>query len=492
MVTLFQQAGTGAKAWVMVYFLLESEGCAYTLPATQNNRRHTLWIVLALAWPTMLEQLLQVAAQYVDSAMVGRLGAAATAAVGATTTINWLVGSSISALGVGFLAYIAREYGAKRYENAAKAVGQSVLAALVSGAVFTVATLSLSGLIPGWMNADEAIRPEASRYFFIIYTPMLLRAASVIFGTALRASGDTRTPMKVNLLMNLVNVILNYLLIYPTRDVTLLGLTLRMPGAGLGVTGAAIGTAVGFAVGGVAMTAALWRHPQISPKGQSLKPDWKIMKPCLKVALPAALQRFGTSFGYVAFASLINSLGTVSTAAHSIANTAESAFYIPAYGIQTAAATLSGNASGMKDRDYMRSITRTLLVLEPALMAVSGAALFLLAPRMMALFTSDAEVIRLGTAVLRMVAVTEPLYGIAVVLEGIFMGVGDTMYAFVCNICGMWGVRVLGTLILVRFMGCGLTAAWGAMIAHNILLCLMLVIHYRNGRWNPLVSGDKF
>lgn len=433
-----------------------------------------------------------VAAQYVDSAMVGRLGAAATAAVGVTTTISWLVGSSVAALGVGFLAYVAREYGANRYENAARAVAQSVLAVLVSGTVFTAATLSISGAVPGWMNAEEAIRPEASRYFFIIYTPMLLRAASVIFGMALRSAGDTRTPMKVNILANLLNVVLNYLLIYQTRDVSLLGLTVRMPGAGLGVTGAAIGTAVSAAVGGVAMTVALWRHPQISPKGQSLKPDWEILKPCLKVALPSALQRFGTSFGYVAFASLINSLGTISTAAHTIANTAESAFYIPAYGVQTAAATLSGNASGMRDQDYMKSITRTLLILEPLLMTVSGGALFLLAPRMMAMFTPDAEVIALGTKVLRMVAVTEPLYGIAVVLEGIFMGVGDTMYASVCNISGMWGVRVLGTVILVRVMGYGLTAAWGAMIAHNILLCLLFVIHYRNGKWNPLVSGDKF
>ena len=448
--------------------------------------------MLGLAWPTMLEQMLQVAAQYVDSAMVGRLGAAATAAVGATTTINWMVGSTLSSLGVGFLAYIAREYGAQRYENARRAVAQSVLAVMFAGLLFTAAALSLARYIPGWMNADDEIRSTAARYFFIIYSPMLLRAAQVVFGTVLRASGETRTPMKVNLLMNLVNVVLNFLLIYQTRDIRLLGATLRMPGAGLGVTGAAIGTAAGFAVGGAAMTVALWRHPRISPKGRRLKPDPDILKPCLRVAMPAALQRFGTSFGYVAFASLINSLGTVSTAAHAIANTAESAFYIPAYGIQTAAATLSGNANGMKDQAYMKSITRTLLILEASMMAVSGAVLFVLAPRMMALFTPDAEVISLGTKVLRMVAVTEPLYGIAVVLEGIFMGVGDTMYAFCCNIVGMWGVRVLGTVILVKGFGLGLTAAWGAMIAHNILLCIMFALRYRSQRWNPLVSGEKF
>ena len=452
----------------------------------------TLWIVLALAWPTMLEQWLQVAAQYVDSAMVGRLGAAATAAVGATTTINWLVGSSLSALGVGFLAFIAREYGAQRFENAARAAAQSVLACLAAGLALTAAALSLSTFVPGWMNAAEAIRPVASRYFFIIYTPMMARAASVIFGTVLRATGDTRTPLKCNIIMNLVNVILNYLLIYPARQISVFGLRFTMPGAGLGVVGAALGTAAGFTAGGVLMTVALWRHPRVSPRGMGLKPDWSIMRPCLKVAVPSALQRFGTSFGYVAFASVINSLGTVSTAAHTIANTAESAFYIPAFGLQTAAATLSGNAGGMKDNAYMKSITRTLVILETSMMAVSGALLFILAPRIMGVFTPDPQVVRLGTSVLRMVALSEPVFGVAVVLEGIFLGVGDTMYAFCCNIAGMWGVRVLGTVLMVRVFGFGLQAAWGAMIAHNLLLFVLFVLHYRSGKWNPLVTGDKF
>lgn len=451
-----------------------------------------MWIVLALAWPTMVEQWLQVGAQYVDAAMVGRLGAAATAAVGTTSTINWLVGSSIAALGIGFLAYIAREYGARRYENAGRAAAQSVLAALVAGFAFMSLALSLSGPIPRWMNAQPEIQGVASRYFFIIYLPMVFRAAMVIFGIVLRASGDTRTPMRCNLLVNLLNVILNFLLIYKTRPMNVLGLHFTMPGAGLGVIGAAWGTAIAMTVGGILMTAALWRHPQLSPAGRRLRPDWSILKPCLRVALPAALQRFGTSFGYVAFASLINGIGTVSTAAHSIANTAESAFYIPAYGVQTAAATLSGNASGMRDQQYMKTITRTLLVLEASMMTVSGTLLFLLAERMMGMFTPDPDVIRLGAVVLRMVAVTEPLYGVAIVLEGIFQGVGDTMYAFGCNIAGMWGVRVLGTIVTVRLMGHGLPAAWGCMIAHNILLFILFLIRFRGGKWNPLLTGDKF
>ena len=106
--------------------------------------------------------------------------------------------------------------------------------------------------------------------------------------------------------------------------------------------------------------------------------------------------------------------------------------------------------------------------------------------------TVDGVTATLGTRVLRMVAVTEPLYGVAVVLEGIFMGVGDTMYAFRCNVAGMWGVRVLGTALCVRALGLGLPAAWTCMIAHNILLFILFVLHYRSGQWNPLLTGSKF
>ena len=146
--------------------------------------------IMALAWPTMLEQLMQTAVQYIDTAMVGSLGTQATAAVGATTTVNWLIGSSISALSIGFLAFIAKAHGAGDEEGARRAVGQAALAVLVTGTVFTILTLSLSGLIPVWMQVDPHIQDLAARYFFILYLPMLPRAASIIFGTVLRAAGD--------------------------------------------------------------------------------------------------------------------------------------------------------------------------------------------------------------------------------------------------------------------------------------------------------------
>ena len=311
---------------------------------------------------------------------------------------------------------------------------------------------------------------------------MLFRTASIIFGTLLRAVGDTKTPMRVGIWMNVINVVLNFLLIYPSG--TYWGISI--PGAGLGVVGAAIASAVSFAYGGIAISVALWRHPVISPRGQGLKPDWQILRPCLKVALPNALQRFGTSLGYVAFAAMINSLGDVSTAAHTIANTVESAFYIPGYGMQTAAATLAGNALGARDEKRIRDLGRMILLIEVTLMILSGGALFAFAPNMMGLFSRDPQVILLGAVVLRMVAVSEPFYGVSIISEGMLQGMGKTMMPFVCNITGMWGIRIVGTFLCTQLLGLGLVSAWGCMIAHNMLLFCLFTWYYRSGRWNPL------
>jgi putative MATE family efflux protein len=254
----------------------------------------------------------------------------------------------------------------------------------------------------------------------------------------------------------------------------------------MGVIGAAIASAAAFTVGGILITFALWRHPVISPQGQSIRPDWNVLRGCLRIALPNMLQRFGTSLGYVAFAAMINSLGEISTAAHTIANTVESAFYIPAYGMQTAAATLAGNALGAGDRERLRSLASMSIWIEVILMILSGALLFVCAPTMMGLFTKSQQVILLGTSVLRMVAVSEPFFGISIILEGMLLGLGKTIKPFLYNIIGMWGIRIVGTYICTQIFGLGLVSAWACMIAHNLLLCTLFLIHYLSGRWNPI------
>lgn len=449
----------------------------------KSNTIQMLPVILALAWPTMLEQLMQTAVQYIDTAMVGTLGTQATAAVGATSTVNWLVSSTISAIGVGFLSYISQAIGASKEDRAKKAAAQAVLVAAVTGIFFTILLVLISPLVPVWMQVDPSIRAMASRYFLILYLPMLFRSTNIILGTVLRAAGDTKTPMKVGFFINLINVVLNFFLIYETRSVSIGSVSFVIPGAGWGIVGAAAASAVAYTYGGIAIFIRLYRHPLISPRSQSLRPAPDVLRPCLRVAFPNMMQRFATSLGYVFFASMINSLGEISTAAHTIANTVESAFYIPGWGMQTAAATLSGNAKGANDETRLKRLAKMIIPLEVGLMFLSGGLLFLFAPLLMQLFSKDPQVLALGTTVLRMVAVSEPFYGVPIVIEGMMQGLGKTSASFLFNVLGMWGVRIVGTFICTQLLGGGLIAAWGCMIAHNILLFVLFGMHYLSGRW---------
>ena len=442
--------------------------------------------ILSLAWPTMLEQLMQTAVQYIDTAMVGTLGTEATAAVGSTTTVNWLVGSTVSAIGVGFLAFISQAMGRGEEERARAAVSQAVMVTLAVGIFSTALCLSLSPVIPAMMQVEESIRSLASTYFFILYTPMLARCATIIFGTVLRASGDTKTPMIASIFVNVANVILNFFLIYESREAEIFSLRIWIPGAGLGVIGAAIASAIAFLLGGIIITVSLYRHPTLSPRGRSIKPDKTILIPCFKVAAPNALQRFATSLGYVVFAAAVNSLGGAATAAHTVANTVESAFYIPAYGMQTAAATLAGRAYGAKNKDELKDLSKMALTIEIALMIASGALLFALAPTMVGLFSKDAAVIALAVTVLRMVALSEVPYGFSIIVEGMMQGMGRTTLPFITNVIGMWLVRIVGTYISIGFFGGDLISAWGFMILHNLSLFAVYLTLYISGKWNPM------
>ena len=450
---------------------------------SSRSRKELFITVITLAWPTMLEMLLQTAVQYIDTAMVGSLGTAATAAVGSTVTVNWLIGSTVSAVGIGFLSVISRAMGASDPERTRRVCAQAVSSVLMVGGIFTLITVSLSPFVPLWMQVDASIRPMAARYFMILYTPMLFRSASMILGTVLRAASDTKTPMKIGLRVNVINVVLNFLFIYPARTLSVFGMSFPMWGAGWGITGAAIASAASFVYGGIAMSLAVWKHPLISPRGYSLKPDKTILGPCFRIAFPNMLQRFGTSLGYVAFAAMINALGTVATAAHTVANTVESAFYVPGFGMQTAAATLTGNALGAGDEQLRKDMARIVFGLETAMMLLSGSLLFAFAPGMVSLFIKDPEVIALGSTVLRMVACSEPFYGLSIIIEGMLQGAGRTLVPSVLNIAGMWGIRIAGTFVFTGLLGMGLVSAWACMITHNMLLFIAYTVYYRKLRW---------
>ena len=439
--------------------------------------------IVQLAWPTVMEEALYTLVQYADTAQVGALGAQASAAVGLTATTMWLLHAPMFAAGMGVLSCISISLGAKDQARARSAAMQSVILTAVIGVVLTGLTLAVSPHLPRWLGGDPEILRDASLYFAIACAPMLFRTATSVFGSVLRAAGNTKTPMLINALMNLCNILLNFLLILPTRTLVLGGLRLPLWGAGWGVRGAAIATALSFVLGGTLMTLAVRREPALGLKGQRLRYDPDVMGQCIRVGAPVGAQSIASGLGHVVFTSLVARLGTVSMAAHAIALTAEQAFYIPGYGMQAAAATLAGFSIGEKNEKKLRQYTAAIMVMAAAVMTALGLLLFLFPQMLMGLFTKDGEVIRMGSSALWIVAVSEPFFAILIILDGVFHGIGDTKAPFLFSACTMWGVRLVGAFLCVNVLGLGLRAVWLCMVADNMARFALMLARYLTGRW---------
>ena len=448
--------------------------------------REELREILRLAWPAVVQEALATVVAYADTAMVGALGAQASAAVGLTGTINWLVMSLAGAMGIGVLSVCAQAVGANDRTLVRKAGQQALFLTLASGILLTVVMLGVSPWIATWLGGDPSIRAEATAYFRIIASVQIFRTATMVLASALRGVSDMRTPMLVGLLCNAVNIVLNFLFIYPTREI--FGITVW--GAGLGVRGAAIATAISFVVGGVVLFLRYARCAQFGFRETGFHVDRAVLRRCLSIGLPAALQRGIICMGHAVFAALIARLGVIPLAAHTIAIQAEQAFYIPGYGFQSAAATLAGNAIGERNERKLRRTTFLISGLTSGLMFAAGILLFLYAPQLMGFFTPDAEVVRLGTAVLRIVAVSEPIYGVLVILEGVCNGMGDTKAPVLFAILTMWGVRVLGSFLLINLFRMGLRAVWVMMVLDNVSRCGMLLVRFLRGGWRGVLERN--
>ena len=446
--------------------------------------------ILFLSWPAIVQEGLNVAVSYIDTAMVGALGAEASAAVGLSSTLVWLVSSIAGGFGIGILALCAQADGSGDPLLIKKAGHQAFYLTLAVGIPMSLICLASAPFMPAWLGADVSIRHDASVYFAIISSACFFRTALIIFSSALRGVSDMKTPMLINLYMNLINIVLNFFLIYPTRSVSwFFGLT--VPGAGLGVAGAATATAISLVFGGVLMFVFYCKNKHFDIRNGGIKYDGAVMKNSLKIGIPVVMSRSVLCLGYVAFSAIVTSLGVIPFAAHNIAIQAEQAFYIPGYGFQSAASTLAGNAMGEGDAEKVKRVNRVICLITFGLMFVAGIVLFVFAEGLMGIFTPDSEVIKLGAAVLRIVSVSEPIYGVLVILEGTFNGIGDTKAPFIYSVITMWGIRICGSLLLISVFDLGLRSIWLLMIADNIARCIMLLVRFGMGKWKKNIRRQK-
>lgn len=445
--------------------------------------RDTAGVVLALSIPSILEQLVVTAMEYIDAAMVGHIGAEATAAIGIVSSSTWLLHGILVGLYNAFAIQIAQYLGADRQADARGVLRQAMLFNLAAGLAAAAFGVGISGHLPGWLGADVSLQANASAYFAIWSAALPFIMAMGMYTAMLRATGDALTPGLISVLVCVLDVVFNFFLINPTRQIVLFGQSITVWGAGLAVPGAALGTALSDVVGGgLALAILLLREGPLCIR----KPgSWKITRACLRnlwrVGVPLAAERAALSSAQVLQVRIVSQLGTVAIAANSLGVSAEGLCYMAGYGIQDAAIALIGQAVGAHRRDMAKRFAWLCTAMGMGIMALSGVGLWLFAPALMGIFTADAAVIALGARVLRIEAFAEPMFGASIVASGAMQGAGDSTGCFVLNLVSMWGIRLtLAFLLAPRF---GLVGVWGAMCFELCVRGALFLLRLARGRW---------
>lgn len=435
-----------------------------------------LSLIVRLSIPAILAQISGIVMQYIDASMIGRLSPGDGAAIGLVSSSTWLLGGLCMAAGTGFTVQIANRTGANEPEKARRLVKLGLRSVLLFSACLALAASLVSFRLPVWLGGDESIRTKSAQYFLVFALSLPFVQLNSAAAGMLQCSGDMRTPGLLEVLMCLLDVVFNALLIFPSATHTVFGLSVYVPGAGLGILGAALGTALSEVVTAGLMLWCLLRRSETLRlrKGEPFHFEKADLRRAVKIAVPVAVEQVITCSAYIAFTRIVSPLGNIAIAANSFSITAESLCYMPGYGIGAAATTIIGQAIGAKQFRLTKHFGRLTTLFGALVMAASGALMYVFAPQMIGVLSTDAQIRALGAQVLRIEAFAEPLYAASIVASGVFRGAGDTVVPSVLSLVSMWGVRIpLAAVLAPRF---GLPGVWCAMCAELCVRGLLFTL----------------
>lgn len=443
----------------------------------KNSNKESILAIMTLALPAMIENILQVLIGTVDTYFVGKIGTEAIAGVGITNLIMNIYIAFFLALGVGATAIVSRNIGANNFENANNAVKQSIIMALGIGTIFGIINFIFSENILLFLGVEERVIEYALPYFLSVAVPAVFLCLMMVLSSSLRGAGDTKTPMKVAIVSNIINIVLDYILIFGIFEFN-----------GLGILGAGIATTISRIVGVILLLRKINGnktiiHVNIFDKWHI---DKEILKSITKIGLPAGIEKLIMRFGQLVYGGLIIKIGTEAYAAHNIAGTIETFSYLPGMGFGVAAATLVGQSLGAKKTDEAQKYGLISYFLATGFMVVVGAIFYIFAPFLAGLFSEDLEVIDLVVKVLRIIALVQPFLCITLVITSALQGAGDTKFPMYSTFIGIWGVRVLGVYLLGIKLNWGLVGVWLAISIDIIVRGIILMIRFMNAKWKEI------
>ncbi|MCM1051503.1 MAG: MATE family efflux transporter [Paenibacillus sp.] len=443
-----------------------------------------LKLTAQLSWPAMMAQLSSIMMQYIDAAMVGRLGADDSASVGLVSTSLWLFWGICSAVTMGFSVQVAHSIGAGDHARARRILRQAITSCLIFSVAVAFVGACIAGPLPHWLGGNEAVCPKASLYFLVFVLALPLLTMNYLGGGMLRCVGNMKVPGGLNVMMCLLDILFNFILIFPTRSISVAGFEFTMPGVGLGVLGAALGTvSAEIVTAGLMMWYLCFRQEGMAIVREmgSFRPARDVIRKALKVSAPMTLEHAVICGAQIAVTVIVAPLGVMAIAANAFAVTAESICYMPGYGIGDAATTLVGQSYGARRLDLAKRFGYITVGLGMVTMTVMGVVLYIGAPWVMELMSPVGEIVDLGVRSLRIEAFAEPMFAASIVAYGVMIGVGDTVVPAVMNFGSIWLVRLPLAALLAPTMG--LAGVWTAMCIELSFRGAIFLFRLIRGSW---------
>lgn len=440
-------------------------------------------LVFFMSVPAIMAQIASVCMQYIDASMVGQLGADDSASIGLVSSSIWLLCSIGMAVNVGFTVLMAQKIGARKYVSARNLLKLAFLVCLAVSLLLAGAGILISDILPVWLGGNSEINRGASEYFLIFTSALPVLILNALSSGMLQSSGNMKLPSLLNMLMCLLDVVFNYLLIFPSREISFGGFSLVIPGCDLGIRGAALGTVAAETVTFALMLFfLLFRTPQLQlHREEKFIFSSRLVRRAFLISLPVGFDHIAMCLAMVVSMMIVAPLGTVPIATHSFAITAESFCYMAGYGIAAAATTMVGQSIGARRADLAVSFAWLVTGLGVSIMTAAGILMFIFAPLMMGLLSPVAEIRNLGAEVLRIEAFAEPLFGASIVAAGALRGAGDTFFPSLINFISMWFVRIPLSLLLATYYG--FYGIWVAMCIELCIRGLLFLYRLKRGKW---------
>ena len=435
-------------------------------------------IAFKLALPAVAENFLMSLVGMMDMMMVGKLGSAAIAAVGATNQPIFFATAIFQALNVGTTALVARLFGAQDRERANEASRQTLVLTTILSVILGVGLYFFAEPILIGMNSEPDTLAYGVPYFQIVAISLVFNMVMMSVNAQVRGAGDTRTPMINNTATNLINLVLNYVLIngafgFPRLE----------------VTGAAVATAISRAIG---MIMALWvvmdgkNEITISFK-EKFRFNWDLAKRVAIIGFPSAIEQFVMRGGNLIFSLTVTQLGTQTYAAHQVAMNILGLAMAPGMGFGMAATTLVGQSLGAKRPDWADACGWATQKMSMTMALPLMLVFFFFGEAIAGFYADEEPVIRMASDVLKIVAFTQIPQASQFVLGGALRGAGDTVWPLISTTVGIWGFRVVLALILVNYFQMGLMGAWIALAVDQLARSGIILYRYMSGKWKNIV-----